>query len=341
VKYNIKRGENPMDLDEFDKTPTKFWGEKHGYKDQKPPSQVGSPKENHNIERKLEIDIDKISQNSSRKTDQAQSIGKTEPAERFVFESNKIASAEELAAPPDEISSPYHSAPLTEMAPDIPLAEAVNDMVRDRAAEARLQNHRRMTRSKTSQRLKYEAETKVLRRKMGNLEQIRIGLALSQRKICQLLLVDPSAWTRWIKLEHDGFSAPPHIYRALSWYLAMSDKYPALDVGFWLNTVSRAPALRDDQGIAALEIAHLKLSSYDTDFKALSRQLERKLEIYQKRTENLEGELASLQNEKATDRVENAAPRFDINSRIQNRSPMIALAAALLLAVGFLIGRWF
>jgi transcriptional regulator with XRE-family HTH domain len=72
------------------------------------------------------------------------------------------------------------------------------------------------SRAKTSLRLKYEAETMVLKREIGGLEEIRMKLGFSRRKISQLLLVDPSAWTRWTSGEAD---APPHIYRALKWYL--------------------------------------------------------------------------------------------------------------------------
>jgi|GEM_PF-4669542 len=71
-------------------------------------------------------------------------------------------------------------------------------------------------RTKTSQRLKYEAEIAVLKKEIGSLEEVRIKLGFSRRKICQLLLVDPSAWTRWTAENQD---APPHIYRALKWYL--------------------------------------------------------------------------------------------------------------------------
>jgi transcriptional regulator with XRE-family HTH domain len=91
-------------------------------------------------------------------------------------------------------------------------------------------------RAKTSLRIRYEAEVQVIKRKLGNLEDIRKTLGLSQRKISQLLFVDPSAWTRWTK---GGDEAPPHIYRMLQWYLALEDKYPTLDTGFWLSTVSR------------------------------------------------------------------------------------------------------
>lgn len=39
--------------------------------------------------------------------------------------------------------------------------------------------------------------------------------------MCQLLLVDPSAWTRWMK---DESRVPPHIYRSLEWFLALNQK---------------------------------------------------------------------------------------------------------------------
>ncbi len=93
-------------------------------------------------------------------------------------------------------------------------------------------------RAKSALRLRYEAEALVIERKLGDLESIRDSLGLSQRKMAQLLLVDPSAWTRWTK---GGDEAPPHIYRMLQWYLALEEKYPALDVKFWLQTVTQLP----------------------------------------------------------------------------------------------------
>ena len=86
-------------------------------------------------------------------------------------------------------------------------------------------------------RLKYEAEVSSLKKRIGSLESMRLELGLSQRKMCQLLLVDPSAWTRWTK---SGGDAPPHIYRMLQWYLAVQEKYPALDIQFWLSNLTRA-----------------------------------------------------------------------------------------------------
>jgi len=77
--------------------------------------------------------------------------------------------------------------------------------------------------SKTSHRIKYEAEVAVIRSKIGNIEEVRTQLGLSRRKICQLLMVDPSAWTRWTQQEN---RIPPHVYRSLQWYLELIEKDP-------------------------------------------------------------------------------------------------------------------
>jgi transcriptional regulator with XRE-family HTH domain len=113
------------------------------------------------------------------------------------------------------------------------------------------------SKSKSVLRMRYEAEVSVIRRKLGDLEQIRNQLGLSQRKMCQLLLVDPSAWTRWTR---GGEDAPPHIYRTLQWYLALEDKYPALDATFWLSAVAK---VREPDETAELkkEISVLKEES--------------------------------------------------------------------------------
>ncbi|MCJ8278090.1 MAG: hypothetical protein MJK18_14710 [Bdellovibrionales bacterium] len=89
--------------------------------------------------------------------------------------------------------------------------------------------------SKTSLRMKYEAEVQAFTKRQGNLEDIRRELGLSKRKMAQLLLVDPSAWTRWTKNEA---SAPPHVYRALEWYMLLQEKHPEYKSSLWLNAVS-------------------------------------------------------------------------------------------------------
>jgi hypothetical protein len=82
-------------------------------------------------------------------------------------------------------------------------------------------------RLKSPQRMKYEAEVRSFQSTHGGLEDLRRRLGLSRRKICQLLLVDPSAWTRWTK---DETRTPPHIYRALEWYVALTEKEPGRTV---------------------------------------------------------------------------------------------------------------
>ena len=74
---------------------------------------------------------------------------------------------------------------------------------------------------KSPLRMQYAAETKVFKDQHGGLENIRQKLGFSRRKMCQLLLVDPSAWTRWMK---DESKVPPHIYRSLEWFLALNLK---------------------------------------------------------------------------------------------------------------------
>jgi transcriptional regulator with XRE-family HTH domain len=79
-------------------------------------------------------------------------------------------------------------------------------------------------RAKSSLRIRYESEARVILQSLGGLEGIRQRLGLTQRKLAQLLLVDPSAWSRWLK---DESRVPPHVVKALQWYLQLEDKDPA------------------------------------------------------------------------------------------------------------------
>lgn len=92
-------------------------------------------------------------------------------------------------------------------------------------------------RAKTSLRMHYEAQVAVIQKQAGNLEEIRSNLGLSQRKMAQLLLIDPSTWTRWVK---GGDSVPPHIWRALQWYLALREKIPGLTPQYFLSSSPEA-----------------------------------------------------------------------------------------------------
>lgn len=87
-------------------------------------------------------------------------------------------------------------------------------------------------RSKTSLRIHYEAQVAVIQKQIGSLEETRLKLGLSQRKMAQLLLVDPSSWTRWNRPQEE---APPHIWRALQWYLTLQEKIPGLTPSYFLG----------------------------------------------------------------------------------------------------------
>jgi len=69
--------------------------------------------------------------------------------------------------------------------------------------------------TKSDLREVYETRVQAIQNEIGDLETIRTRLGLSARKICQLLLVDPSAWTRWKR----GENPPPHVWQSLYWYI--------------------------------------------------------------------------------------------------------------------------
>jgi transcriptional regulator with XRE-family HTH domain len=134
-------------------------------------------------------------------------------------------------------------------------------------------------RSKTSLRMHYEAQVSVIQGQVGALEDLRLNLGLSQRKMAQLLMVDPSSWTRWTK---QGDEAPPHIWRALQWYLALKEKIPGLTPQYFLNQspqVLHKKALQElDSERAAREGQFLNLqtqiSTFSVEKSALQTQVD-------------------------------------------------------------------
>lgn len=130
-------------------------------------------------------------------------------------------------------------------------------------------------RSKTSTRIFYEAQVSVIKKQLGNLEKIRRDLGLSQRKICQLLMVDPSAWTRW---NRDKEEAPPHIWRSLQWYMTLQEKIPGLTPQYFIG---KDPQILHEKALLKIseekthresleiEIQHLKSSFHEQQGKLL------------------------------------------------------------------------
>jgi transcriptional regulator with XRE-family HTH domain len=114
------------------------------------------------------------------------------------------------------------------------------------------------SRAKTSLRMLYEAKAQIIRKQLGGLKGIQKQLSLSQRKLAQLLMVDPSTWNRWSKQED---SIPPHIWRSLEWYLALQDQVP---------------------GLSPTHFTGLSLDQINVRFETLSNSLQDSIEESQK-----------------------------------------------------------
>lgn len=126
--------------------------------------------------------------------------------------------------------------------------------------------------AKSSFRLHYEAQVEVIRKQIGDLEKIRENLGLSQRKICQLLMVDPSAWTRWTK---KGEKAPPHIYRALQWYMILQEKLPGLTPQYF---VGKDPEVLHRTALQHIQNEAQKRAEFEEAFSFQTMSMERQIQ---------------------------------------------------------------
>jgi transcriptional regulator with XRE-family HTH domain len=135
--------------------------------------------------------------------------------------------------------------------------------------------------AKTSLRMNYEAHVEAIKKQTGALEEVRQRLGLSQRKICQLLMVDPSAWTRWTR---SGEDAPPHIYRALQWYLALNEKIPGLTPHYFIG---KDPEVLHQVALKRISESTAENERLKQEIEALKAHLNLKTERIEKKTENL------------------------------------------------------
>ncbi len=135
--------------------------------------------------------------------------------------------------------------------------------------------------ARSSHRLHYEAQVEVIRKQIGNLDQIREILGLSQRKICQLLMVDPSAWTRWTK---KGESAPPHIYRALQWYMILQEKIPGLTPQYF---VGKDPEVLHQTALLKIKEESTKRQEFEEAFAIQNLNLEKRIEDLLEKNQDL------------------------------------------------------
>lgn len=141
-------------------------------------------------------------------------------------------------------------------------------------------------RNKSPIRSHFDEEVDLIRKQIGTIEEVRIKLDLTARKMCQLLMVDPSAWNRWTT----GITnPPPHIYRSLQWYMMLNDKLPGVDPRFFLPKKSffRSAGLQNNRGappdkieninkeeIAMTQYYQLQARSFELEIKSLKSELD-------------------------------------------------------------------
>ncbi|MEI7973805.1 MAG: hypothetical protein WCH11_05510 [Bdellovibrio sp.] len=94
---------------------------------------------------------------------------------------------------------------------------------------------------KNALRVKYEAQAYLIRKQIGDIPQILSYLQLSQRALAQLMLVDPSAVSRWIQ---KPASIPPSVMRALQWYMALQEKIPGLTPSYFVGRQTQSELAR-------------------------------------------------------------------------------------------------
>jgi len=97
------------------------------------------------------------------------------------------------------------------------------DIVEHKRSENPTQSHQ----TKLSYGQHYERQAEEIKKQFGELDEIRTQLGLSARRICQILMVDPSAWTRWTK---HGDPVPPHIWRSMQLLMILRERMPDLSV---------------------------------------------------------------------------------------------------------------
>jgi hypothetical protein len=124
-------------------------------------------------------------------------------------------------------------------------------------------------------RIQYEAEVDVIKKQIGDIETVREKLGLSARKMTQLLLVDPSAWNRWTTRKTPP---PPHIYRALQWYLALQEKNEGFTPQFFLSTQTFSRNESQKEMLAQLKKIE---NRYETE-SSERQKLEKRLELHKR-----------------------------------------------------------
>ena len=141
----------------------------------------------------------------------------------------------------------------------------------------------------------YASQVQKIKERLGDLEGIRKNLGMSRRQICQILLVNPSAWTRWTKSSQ---GAPPHFYRALEWLIYIHNKKTSYQQNSSFLTSSSSPV-----PLADLDHSHSASESEDTSLQDTKEDISQP--VYSRTQNNLTYSLGSLDFIEKTNKLSN------------------------------------
>ena len=104
-------------------------------------------------------------------------------------------------------------------------------------------------------------------------------------------MVDPSAWTRWAKKNENP---PPHIYRALQWYMILQEKLPGLTPQYF---VGKDPEVLHQSALRKIEAESQRRLEFEDAVAIQSLQLESRIRDLTIRNQGLESTNQSLQTQ--------------------------------------------
>ena len=104
-------------------------------------------------------------------------------------------------------------------------------------------------------------------------------------------MVDPSAWTRWTK---NGEKAPPHIYRALQWYLIMNEKIPGLTPQYFTG---KDPEVLHQTAIKQINQESSKRHEFEEALSVQTFRMEKLMEELQIQNQELSRSKSNLESE--------------------------------------------
>jgi transcriptional regulator with XRE-family HTH domain len=128
--------------------------------------------------------------------------------------------------------------------------------------------------SRSTQRQRFEAEISEIKKRFGGLDDMRKVLGLSRRQICQALMVDPSAWTRWTSNDE---AAPAHVYKTLALIMEQNLRDPKTQTPATTSTKAQGQVSEVENSIDDLR-SELR-SEIHAHFETLNKSLNETSEL--------------------------------------------------------------